>query len=875
LDIQTVIPQEYINPLEITQNEISSSEICQLTNEFMLWLKSCFDQCDCIELLTARAFFVDKILAKLWCQHQLDEFQISLLAVGGYGRGELHPQSDVDILILTQEKIDKELEEKISAFITQLWDVKLDIGSSVRCIKECLKQAIDDVTVATNLMEMRQITGNEALTQQLQPLLNEDVFWTSKKFFVAKREEQKQRHEQYHGAAYTLEPNLKANPGALRDIQTIAWVAKRHFLANSLDELIKHNYLTHNEFFELLECQDYLWRMRFALHFVAGRSENRLLFDYQADVAEMMGFGDKGKLAVERMMKRFFRIIARVAELNTILLQHFDQAILKSVVPPKIEPIDEDFFISDGLIQVHDSRLFMRSVKIMRMFLIIAQNDKVIGIHSQTLRTLRNARRRLISGLEDYAKCRRYFMDIIKHPQGLGLSFKLMHRHGILGAYIPAWKNIVGQMQFDLFHAYSVDEHSYRLINNLYHFSLSKYNHQFPLCSKIVQRIRKPELLYIAGIFHDIAKGRGGDHAKLGAVDALAFCKSHQLNDHDGRVVAWMVKNHLLMSVTAQRRDISDENVINEFGNIVRDEAHLDYLYCLTVADMRATNESLWNSWKANLLDDLYDATKRAFRRGLEKPVDMRLKIRENQQQALALLQKIETISEQSLKSLWEEFKSDYFLRYSPEQICWHCQNILSHDKRKPLVLISPKPYRGGSEVFIFTKERANIFAATVALLGTKKLSILDAKIITSKTGYTLNTFVVLDNKGKTLDDRGRALAIANALSNKLATQTHTHPTIKPLTKKMTQFKFNTQVSFVKSPAKNKTMLEILTLDRPGLLARIAQVFQNLALQIHTAKITTFGEKAEDVFTLSNNKNNALSEEEKIIIVEKLTSELD
>ena len=875
MDIQTIVPLEYISPLEITQSDISSTEICQLTCEFTLWLKNCFDQCDCIELLNARAYFVDKILSKLWCQHQLDEFQISLIAVGGYGRGELHPQSDVDILILTQEKIDQELEEKISAFITQLWDVKLDIGSSVRNVKECLKQAVNDVTVATNLMEMRKIAGNDALTQQLLPLLNEDVFWTSKKFFVAKRKEQQQRHQQYHGAAYTLEPNLKANPGALRDIQTIAWVAKRHFSANSLDELINHNYLTHNEFFELLECQDYLWRMRFALHFVAGRSENRLLFDYQADVAEMMGFGDKGKLAVERMMKRFFRIIARVAELNTILLQHFDQAILKPITPPKIENIDDDFFISDGLIQVHNSRLFMRSVKIMRMFLIIAQNDKVIGIHSQTLRTLRNARRRLISGLEDYAKCRRYFMEIIKHPKGLGLSFSLMHRHSILGAYIPEWKNIVGQMQFDLFHAYSVDEHSYRLIKNLYRFSQVEHNHQFPLCSKIVQRIRKPELLYLAGIFHDIAKGRGGDHAKLGAVDALAFCKSHQLNDHDGRMVAWLVKNHLLMSVTAQRRDISDEAVIKEFGNIVRDEAHLDYLYCLTVADMRATNESLWNSWKANLLLDLYDATKRAFRRGLEKPVDMRLKIRENQQQALALLKAIDPFNESLLMSLWEEFKSDYFLRYSPEQIFWHCQNILSHDRTKSLVLISPKPYRGGSEVFIFTKERANIFATTVGLLGMKKLSILDAKIITSKTGYTLNTFVVLDNKGKTLDDRGRALAIANALVTKLALPTYSHPTVKPLTKKMTQFKFKTQVSFVKSPVKNKTMLEIVTLDHPGLLAQIAQVFQQQALQIHTAKITTFGEKAEDVFTLSNCENNALSETEQLTIVDKLTAELD
>ncbi|MBL4910225.1 MAG: [protein-PII] uridylyltransferase [Alteromonadaceae bacterium] len=871
----SIVPEHFFQPLAITANEISSKDICLLTQDFTTWLKDIFNQVDTAELIKARAEFVDHILIKLWSQHHLDEYQISLIAVGGYGRGELHPHSDVDILLLTQNAIDKDLEEKISAFVTQLWDVKLDIGSSVRSVKECLKQAVADVTVATNLMEMRKIAGNEALTQQLLPLLHEDVFWTSKKFFIAKREEQLQRHQQYHGAAYTLEPNLKANPGGLRDIQTIAWVAKRHFSAHSLDELVEHDYLTKNEFFELLECQDYLWRMRFALHFVAGRSENRLLFDHQAEVACLMGFGNEGKITVERMMKRFFRIIGRVAELNTMLLQHFEQAILKDKTTEKVENIDKDFYICDGLLKTHNSRLFMRSVKIMTMFLTIAQNNNVKGIHSHTLRLLRNARRRLISGLEDYAECRRLFIAIIKHPKGLGLAFSLMHRHSILGAYIPAWKSIVGQMQFDLFHAYSVDEHSYRLIKNLYRFSQTEHNHQFPLCSKLVQRIRKPEVLFLAGIFHDIAKGRGGDHAKLGAIDALDFCKNHQLNDHDGRMVAWLVKNHLLMSVTAQRRDISDEAVINEFGGIVRDEAHLDYLYCLTVADMRATNESLWNSWKANLLEDLYFATKRAFRRGLEKPVDMRAKIRENQQQALTLLVELETVNKQQLTSLWEEFKADYFLRYSPEQICWHCKNILAHDRNQPLVLISPKPYRGGSEVFIFTKERSNIFSATVGLLGTKKLSILDAKIITSKTGYTLNTFVVLDNHGKALEDNYRAETIKKALTEKLAQKTNIPIPIKVISKKLTQFKFRTQVSFVKAPAKNRTMLELVTLDHPGLLAQIAYVFQQLSLHIHSAKITTFGEKVEDVFTLSNNDNNALSEQEQQKLTDKLITALD
>ncbi len=870
----TIVPEIYFEKLAITANFLSSADICKLSARFNHWLREAFVHNDIGDLLAARSSFVDAILNKLWCQHHLDEYQISLVAVGGYGRGELHPQSDVDILLLTQEEIEADLEDKIALFITQLWDIKLDIGHSVRSIKECLKQAVKDVTVATNLMEMRQVSGNETLTQHLLPLLNEEVFWTSEKFFLAKCNEQEKRHQQFHGAAYTLEPNLKANPGGLRDIQTIAWVAKRHFLADSFEELVQHDYLYPNEFFELLEAQDYLWRMRFALHFVAGRCENRLLFDYQTDVAKMMGFGDEGKAPVERMMKRFFRIIARIAELNTMLLQHFEQAIITRPEETHINIINQDFELVDKLLNTRNDRIFMRPVKMIEMFLIIAQEPNIKGIHSHTLRLMRNARRRLISGLIDYAECRRMFMAIIRHPRGLGLAFNLMHKHGIIGSYLPLWRSIVGQMQFDLFHAYSVDEHSYRVIKNLYQFSLKEHSHKFPLCSQIVQKIRKPEVLYLAGIFHDIAKGRGGDHAELGAVDAFHFCQSHQMNKHDSNMVSWLVKYHLLMSVTAQRRDISDENVIRTFGEIVRDEAHLNYLYCLTVADMRATNESLWNDWKANLLKDLYFNTLRAFRHGLEKPVEIRSKIRENQQQALKLLTE-SAFTQTQIQQLWHEFRVDYFLRYAPEQIARHCQHILKHNREKPLVLISPEPYRGGTEVFIFTKEKSNTFASTVSLLGTKKLSIHDAKIITTKTGYTVNTFIVLDNRGKILKESFRINEISHALTQRLNQNDFCELPLQKPAKHIKQFKVPIQVNFIKIHAKSRTMIEIIALDRAGLLATIGQVFQQEQINIHSAKITTFGEKADDVFTISTLDNNALTELEQQDLAEKLTREID
>jgi [protein-PII] uridylyltransferase len=460
----------------------------------------------------------------------------------------------------------------------------------------------------------------------------------------------------------------------------------------------------------------------------------------------------------------------------------------------------------------------------------------------------------------DYAECRRIFIEIMRHPNGLGLTFSLMHRHSIIAAYLPQWRNIVGQMQFDLFHAYSVDEHSYRLIKNIYRFSQPEYNNDYPLCSKIMQRIRKPEVLYIAGIFHDIAKGRGGDHAKLGAVDALEFSKVHPINDHDGRMIAWLVKNHLVMSVTAQRRDISDEEVIRTFAGIVRDEAHLDYLYCLTVADMRATNESLWNSWKANLLEELYFNTKRAFRRGLEKQVDLRAKTRENQEAALELLKEYEC-DVTHIKTFWNKLKADYFLRYSPVQIAWHSRHIIKHSIVKPLVLISPKPYRGGTEIFIYTKASVNIFAKMVTLLDAQRLSIHDAKIISSKKGYTLNTFVVLDQKNKAITDSSRALDIAKKLTKSLMKASPKIKT-KPAPTYIDNFKIPTKVSFIETATEKTTLLEIIALDRPGLLAKFARIFQQNKLHIHSAKITTFGEKVDDVFTVSNADNVALTQEQ-------------
>ncbi|MEE2024606.1 MULTISPECIES: [protein-PII] uridylyltransferase [Alkalimonas] len=826
--------------------------------EFLRWSEQAFEQQSVQSLVKARARFIDQLLAALWQQQELNQDNsLCLIAVGGYGRGELHPFSDIDLLILSEQQLTAKQQDQLSIFVTQLWDLKLEVGHSVRTLDETLQLGKDDITIATNLMEMRRLLGNKSLYERLQQAIHATDFWTSQQFFEAKRHEQQQRHAQYHGTAYNLEPNLKANPGGLRDIQTIGWVAKRHFQTRTMRELVAYQYLTEDEYQELMECEAYLWQMRFALHLEAGRNENRLLFDYQPAVAERLGFGSDGKATVERMMKRFFRTVQRVSELNEMLLQHFEGSILNNHQSAKVQPLDDSFELHGHLIKALDNGVFARRDNLLKLFWHIANNSNITGIHSDTLRLLRQVRRRLMGDLQDYEACRRLFLALMRHPRGMDTSITLMHKYGVLAAYLPQWRNIVGQMQFDLFHAYTVDEHTHRLLKNLYRYTLPEYDNEFPLCSDIVRRMEKPELLFLAGIFHDIAKGRGGDHSELGAMDAKEFCRLHKLSDFDSKLISWLVEQHLLMSVTAQRKDIHDPQVVTEFAEKVRDETRLNYLYCLTLADIRATNDNLWNDWKGSLLRDLYLSTQKAFRRGLEKPMDMRDQIRENQAEALRLLQR-QAFTKIEIQHLWSRIKADYFIRYNPKQIVWHCEHILRHkDSKQPLVLVSKAPIRGSTQVFVYTPDQPNLFARLVAALDSKKVAIFDAQIMTNKDGYAMDTFVVLEQNGQPVTSPSRVQSIKRALEQAIAgkAEPQRHST---LSRQMRQFNVPPKVSFLPGNSKNRTMVEIAALDAPGLLARIGDVFQQCAIQIHAAKITTLGERAEDFFMVSTAEDTAL-----------------
>ena len=574
------------------------------------------------------------------------------------------------------------------------------------------------------------------------------------------------------------------------------------------------------------------------------------------------------------MMKEFYRTLRRVAELNKMLLKLFDQAIINGGASEDAEIIDEDFQRRGALIEARKPALFQaRPETILDMFLHIANDSSIEGVSPPTLRQLRTARRRLNKFLHTIPEAREKFMALCRHPNALHKAFSLMHKLGVLAAYLPQWSQIVGQMQFDLFHVYTVDEHSIRLLKHINTFSYAENHSKHPICCEVYPRIQKKELLILAAIFHDIGKGRGGDHSVIGEGEAYDFCIEHGLSKPEAKLVSWLVRHHLLMSVTAQRRDIYDPDVITEFAKQVRDEEYLEYLVCLTVADICATNPELWNSWKRTLLAELFYSTQRALRRGLENPVDVRERIRHNQQMASALLRK-EGFSAREIEVLWQRFKADYFLRHTHKQIAWHCENLLRmEDTSKPLVLISKKATRGGTEVFVYSPAQPALFATDVAELDRRNFNVHDAQIMTSKDGYVLDTFMVLDQHGKAIEE-GRHSAVTKHITHVLEDGRPTKIKTRRTPNKLQHFNVKTKVDFLPTKSKKRTLMEFVALDTPGLLAKVGRTFADLGINLHAAKITTIGERAEDLFILTSEAGGRLSEEQQTELREKLIEKL-
>jgi [protein-PII] uridylyltransferase len=814
------------------------------------------------ELVTARAAIIDELLVRAWRLSGLPEDRMALIAVGGYGRGELHPHSDIDLQLLVEPGAAEAAREEIERFLLFLWDIGLEVGHSVRTVEDCIGEARQDITVATNLMESRRLLGSEPLYQAMREATGPDRLWSSREFFEAKWQEQIARHHKFHDTAYNLEPNVKEGPGGLRDIQMIGWVAKRHFGAETLAGLVEHEFLTPEEYDELRRGQEFLWKVRFGLHILAGRREDRLVFDHQRTLAQQFGYPDEGpRLSVEYFMKDYYRTVMELSRLNEMLLQLFQEEIIYADDPAEALPLSKRFQARRGFLEATHARVFeYYPFALLEVFLVLAQHPDVKGVRAGTIRLIRNNLHRIDDEFRADLRCRSLFMEILRQPSGVSHELRRMNRYGVLGAYLPPFGRIVGQMQHDLFHVYTVDEHTLSVVRNLRRFTVPQHADEFPVCSRLINRIPKPELLYIAALFHDIAKGRGGDHSTLGAKDAIRFCEQHQLSRYDARLVAWLVRNHLLMSTTAQRKDISDPEVINDFAAQVGNLTHLEHLYLLTVADIRATSPTVWNSWKDALLIELYQATRRALRRGLANPIEAEDIIRETQEDARELLRE-HALPARAVADLWERLGEDYFLRYSADEIRRHTRAIAESGPERPLVLIWREAGRGGTEIFLYTRGREGLFARVTTALDQLGLNIHDARIIGSRDGYTLDTYIVLEENGEPIADPRRIEEIRETLEQVLSSPEKTPATVsRRLPRRLKHFPIPPQVSFEEDPHNDRTIVEVVASDRPGLLSKIGQALTQCDVLIQTAKVATLGERVEDVFFVTNRAGRPLED---------------
>ena len=848
-------------------------------------LQECFENGQSIrEVILSRSHLIDEALRFLWKHAELDQTDLGLFAVGGYGRQEMLPYSDVDIMILSEDDLTPDQEKLISTFIASLWDVgNFKPGISVRTIAQCVEQATHDLTVATALIESRLIIGNPHLAKWPRRIVSQT--WTDKTFFDAKMAEQAKRHIQHNNTESNLEPDIKTAPGGIRDINQIGWIAKRHFRVNRIYDLVHLGFISDFELGVLEEAESFLWEIRHHLHRLTKRDENRLLFDYQRDIATLFGYsrpeGKPPNYPIEQFMKRYYRSAQQVSTLNEMLLAYFNESVITPRLPDyerKIEDINDNFKLVDAKLAVQHHKIFSeRPSAILEIFYLLANRPEIEGIRARTLRLLILAAKGIDQNYRNNPAHQALFMAIIRSPHRLYETMLAMKRYSVLGNYIPAFGQIMGLMQYDLFHIYTVDAHTLLLLRNLNRFKEPEFAKDFPVVSSVFQRLARRDIVYLAALFHDIAKGRGGDHSELGAQDAIQFCRTHGFTERECKLVAWLIQSHLLMSVTAQKKDISDPDVVQEFAEKMGDMQHLDYLYTLTVADINATNPKLWNTWRASLMRQLYTQARDVIRSGLGRPVDYQMLIEDTKFEASELL--VNDFSLYDVETVWQELGDEYFIKESADEIAWHTRAILQHgNNTEPLVLMRAhrQSAQDAVQIFIYTQDQQNLFATTVAVFDRMNLDVQDARIITASTAFSLDTYVVLDRFGTLLTDPERQATVVEALVNALS-HSDRYPGLmqRRIPRQLRHFDIENTVEITLNAALQQNMVEIATLDHPGLLAKIGGLFMMQGLDIHSAKIATLGERAEDIFFVTKKEGIAMSDAEAKTFATQLKLALD
>jgi len=805
-----------------------------------------------VGLLTERCQLIDKLLVQLWKDQQFPS-SLALVAVGGYGRGELYPASDIDLLLLLPQEPDDELKAKLEQLVGLFWDIGLEIGHSVRTVEECLQEAANDITVQTALIENRLLIGNKALFQRFLKGLKASL--DPQAFFKAKKLEQDERYIRFQETPYALEPNLKESPGGLRDLQVVLWVTQAAGLGKTWQDLEKQGFITPEETAALIDAQGLLETLRVRLHLLTGRREDRLLFDVQTPMAAEMGIEPTPmRRASEQLMQRYYRNAKLVTQLNIILMQNIGAAIFPA--PERApEAINERFQKTHGLLDVTHEEVFQQHPSaLLEAFLLLQKNADLKGMTARTLRALWRARLLINDDYRADPANRALFLQLFQQKQGIVHEFRRMNQYGILGRYIAAFGAVVGQMQHDLFHAYTVDQHILQVMRNMRRFTMEEFAHEYPLCSRLVNGFDRPWLLYIATLFHDIAKGRGGDHSTLGMVDAQVFCENHGLSAEDTELVVWLVGQHLVMSQVAQKEDITDPEVVAAFAARVKDERHLTALYLLTVADIRGTSPKVWNAWKGKLLEDLYGMTLRLLEKG-EAPEPHGV-IEERQQEAMRLLRYF-ALSDTVHQGLWKQLDTVYFLRHSAEEIAWHTRCLhyrIQHDE--PVVKARLRQGQDSVEptetlqVMVYTRDQRDLFARLCGFFGRTGFNIVDAKIHTTRHGYALDSFVLMDVSNREIT-REMATYIEHELTEHLLHPAAPEaPPTGRLSRQVRHFPIAPQVSLLPDD-RGHCVLSIVAADRPGLLFAVSQTLAKHGASLQTAKIATLGERAEDTFLVS------------------------